>query len=518
MSSDHTLRKAPAPWQNRAIFGLGGLVGGGLLTLGILMGEHLPQAQAEPSPTGARAVAPAPAAPPEDAADVAEGIRSLKQFSRAFTAVADRVRPVVVSIQVERTMEQSQFSAFGIPNEGNPFGSPFDYYHPDRQGGDRRQTVKGGGSGIIVSSDGEILTNNHVVEGADRISVHTADGQEFEAEVRGTDPKSDLAVIKVHAKNLPVAVLGNSEEVDVGEWVVAIGHPYMLEYTVTAGIVSATGRSNFHKVQYEDFIQTDASINPGNSGGPLVNLNGEVIGINTMIDQRGPGLGFAIPSNMARKVKDQLVATGHVVRPWLGVRVQDVDHSMASALGYQGQGGALVTAVEPGSPAARAGIQAEDIITELDGKLIRDSSDLVKSVISKEVDQKVAVGIVREGKTHDYDVTTGQLPDDNQGEQPGKTSPDANVDLGIQVRPLTPQMALELNADVQQGVVVWRIDPAGAAFEAGLRRGDIILEVDRSLVKTEQELSKQLKAKKEGASLLKVMRGGAITYVALERP
>ncbi|MDM7915861.1 MAG: Do family serine endopeptidase, partial [Candidatus Eisenbacteria bacterium] len=344
--------------------------------------------------------------------------------SKAFVHIAKQVLPSVVTITSERTVQVT-----GMPGPGGGFrffGDDFFRFFNTPE----RVPQTGSGSGVIISPDGYVLTNNHVVREADQIRVTLEDGRTFDAEMVGTDPKSDVAVIRIKADDLVPARLGNSDELEVGEWVLAVGNPFQLSSTVTAGIVSAVGRSNIGLADYEDFIQTDAAINPGNSGGALVNLDGEVVGINTAIATRSganEGVGFAIPINMASRIKDSLIHEGKVVRGWLGVNIQNLNESTAEIFGLDRPQGALVSQVVPGSPAADAGLRVRDVITEIDGRPVKDVEDLQLQVVDRAPGTRVKLTVQREGRDRTVEVKLGELeaesvPDSRGGERPDRWS------------------------------------------------------------------------------------------------
>jgi serine protease Do len=408
-----------------------------------------------------------------------------------FSALAEQVGPAVVNIQVEKTAGETgmrpQF-------RGNPFGDErFKEFFGGQQQPERKQG--GLGTGFIIDKTGLIITNNHVVEDADTIKVKLKDEREFDAKVVGRDPQTDLALIKVDAKGeLPVARLGRSAELKVGEWVLAVGSPFGLEQTVTAGIVSAKGRA-IGSGPYDDFIQTDASINPGNSGGPLVNLNGEVVGINTAIIAQGQGIGFAIPIDMATKIVAQLKDNGEVTRGWLGVNIQDLKGELADYYGAKGGEGVLVTEVVPGNPAEKAGIQAKDIITAVDGEKVRTSRELTAKAATLPVGETTKITVVRDGKERTVDVKVAKRP--VTVADAGKPPVEKEGEYGLQVTDLTPEMARRLKTNREAGVVVVGVRPDSKAAKAGLQQGDLILEVDRQNVSSTGEL-KQLLARHKG--------------------
>ena len=352
---------------------------------------------------------------------------------------------------------------------GNPFGDERfkEFFGGQEPPEERRQA--GLGTGFIIDKTGLIITNNHVVEDADTIKVKLKDEREFDAKVVGRDPQTDLALIKIDAKGeLPVASLGRSAELKVGEWVLAVGSPFGLEQTVTAGIVSAKGRA-IGSGPYDDFIQTDASINPGNSGGPLVNLNGEVVGINTAIIAQGQGIGFAIPIDMATKIVAQLKDNGEVTRGWLGVNIQDLKGELADYYGAKGGEGVLVTEVVPGNPAEKAGIKAKDIITAVDGEKVRTSRELTAKAATLPVGETTKITVVRDGKERTVDVKVAKRP--VTVADAGKPPVEKEGEYGLQVTDLTPEMARRLKTNREAGVVVVGVRPDSKAAKAGAAAG-----------------------------------------------
>jgi serine protease Do len=392
-----------------------------------------------------------------------------------------------------------------------PFGDPFGPEGPTP----RERLVPSLGSGFVISKDGYIVTNNHVIEEVDSITVKFNDGTELPAEVIGRDPKTDIALIRVKPEgDLFALPLGDSERVRPGEWVVAIGNPFGLEHTVTAGIVSAKHRDIDHGA-YDDYIQTDAAINPGNSGGPLLNLAGEVIGINTAINPRANTIGFAVPIEMAKQILPQLKAEGHVTRGWLGVVIQQITPEIAEELGIEGQKGALVSKVVPEGPADEAGIQQRDVIVEFDGKPIEDFDDLPRVVARTPIDKKVKVVVIRDGKRKTLNPAIGALEEPEET-QLAAASPSGAKAFGMTVQDLTPEIADQLGVEGTEGVVVSSVDPAGPAREAGIRRGDVIVEVDQREVKDSKSLHDQL-SKADDRVLLLIRRGDSQLYVPLAR-
>jgi len=428
-----------------------------------------------------------------------------------FSTLAEQVGPAVVNIQVEKAtkggtgLRQFQGQPFGM----NPFGDERfkDFFGKQLPPQERRQG--GIGTGFIIDKNGHIITNNHVVEDADKIKVKLKDEREFEARIIGRDPQTDLALIKIEAKggDLPVASLGRSADLKVGQWVVAVGSPFGLEQTVTAGIVSAKGRV-IGSGPYDNFIQTDASINPGNSGGPLLNLNGEVVGINTAIIAHGQGIGFAIPIDMAAQIVGQLKENGEVTRGWLGVNIQDLKGDLAEYYGSKHSEGVLVTDVVPGNPADKAGIKAKDIITAVNGEKVQNSRELTAKAATLPVGETTKITVVRDGKEKTFDVKVAKRP--LTLADAGKPPVEKEGQYGLQVTDLTPEIAKNLNVNRETGVVVVGVRPDSKAYKAGVQQGDLILEVNRRNVSSTGEL-KQLLAKYkdgDGVSLL-VQRGNA---------
>jgi serine protease Do len=414
-----------------------------------------------------------------------------------FSDLADQVRAGVVNIQVSKTISNAEFPNF----RGNPFGdrNPFgDFFGPF--GGNRPERKQQGvGSGFIISKEGTILTNNHVVENADQIKVKLAGGKELNGRIVGRDPKTDLALVKIDgASDLQPLKLGDSDALKVGNWVVAVGSPFGLEQTVTAGIVSAKGRV-IGSGPYDNFIQTDASINPGNSGGPLINMSGEVVGINTAIIASGQGIGFAIPINMAKEIASQLQKKGHVTRGLLGVSIQDVTPALAKSFGLKETKGALVAKVIPGGPAEKAGLEQGDVIVKFDGQTVAESKDLPRIVASTPVGKTVTVSVIRDGKEVERQVKIGEMEE----ESAGVTAQDAShKSLGVSVQNLTPQIARELGLKKSNGVVVTGVEPGSAAAEAMIQTGDVILEVNRKPIANVNDFVQKIEKAKNNESLL----------------
>jgi len=434
-----------------------------------------------------------------------------------FASLAERLSPAVVNISTSATVQESPGPGFP-----GPFGQlPPEFFEPFERYFRRPQKQRSLGSGFFINQDGYILTNNHVVEKADQITVRLADEREFKARLIGRDPKTDIAVIKIdNATDLSVVTLGDSDQLRVGDWVMAIGNPFGLEHTVTAGIVSAKGRY-LGTGSYDQFIQTDAAINPGNSGGPLINLRGEVVGINTAIFSRSGGnigIGFAIPINLAKELLPELEAKGKVTRGWLGVLIQKVTPEIAESMNLPKAEGALVANVSENSPAAQAGVKVGDVIVEFDGHTIKDSTELPMLVARTPVGKEVKVKVLRGGSPVTLTIKVGELKDEEE-EEGQQQSGSSEEGLGITVQPMTPEIAesLGLSRDLK-GVVVSRVAPGSAAEEAGLRRGDVILEVNREPVKDLASFRKALKATAQKKSvLLLVRRGDNTIFIAIKR-
>ena len=442
----------------------------------------------------------------------------LRALEDAFTAVADRVTPAVVNVS---TVPRRAGGAPGAPGEEAPerfrefFGEEFyERYFRRRP----REDARASGSGVIVDPKGYVLTNNHVIENAQDIIVRLSDARKFTAKLVGRDPKTDLAILKIEAPGpLPVAELGDSDQLRVGQWAIAIGNPFGLDRTVTVGIVSATARNRVGVTQYENFIQTDASINPGNSGGPLLNLDGHVIGINTAIVAAGQGIGFSIPINQAKDVMRQLIAQGRVVRGWLGIVIQDVTDELAGSFGVRERQGVLVADVLKSGPAEAAGLRPGDIVVEFGGAPIKEVPDLQRRVAGIVPGQTVKLTVVRDRKPVPVSVRVGEMPSD----EPVQAAVRGAEDFGLGVEPLSGDAALRLNLPFTRGLVVSEVAPLSAAEKSGLRRGDVILEVDRRPVGDPPGLYRVLAALKPGESVLVYVHrpasGGSNQYLVLER-
>ena len=436
---------------------------------------------------------------------------SKKDFSKAFIQVASNGNPAVVSIVSEKVIEQRYHQFF------SPFGDQFP------QGESRGHSL---GSGVIIDSDeGYIITNNHVIEDAEEIKVIMFDKREMKATIVATDPPSDLAVIKVDPGGLSTVDLGNSDKLSVGEWVVAIGSPFglHLNHTVTAGIVSAVGRSSvISRNNFEDFIQHDAAINPGNSGGALFNLDGELVGINTAIATDGysranAGVGFAIPINMVKRVMEDLISDGKVTRGWLGVQIQDVDEGMAKALRLKERNGAIISQVIKNSPAEDAGVEEQDVIIAVDGVKVADSSNLKNLISSGRPDDKTKLTVIRDGHERNLIVTLGTRPGEKELAGTFRYGEKLFDVLGLRVETLKNVDVKELRADFPNGVKVIDIKKGSPAYDNNIKRGDIITEVSKSIIKNENDYESELDAFSEGDTImLRIIRNGSPLYVAFE--
>jgi len=426
-----------------------------------------------------------------------------------FAALAQEAKPGVVNIRTVKTMK----GAGPVSRDffGNPFGGkdPFhEFFGPfSKRGPSRDFKQRSLGSGFILDKDGYIVTNNHVIENADEIKVKLANGKEYDAELAGRDPNTDLALIKIEgSSDLVPLKMGNSDTLDVGSWVVAIGSPFGLEQTVTAGIISAKGRV-IGAGPYDNFIQTDASINPGNSGGPLLNMNGEVVGINTAIVAQGQGIGFAIPVNLAQGIVAQLKDNGSVTRGWLGVGIQDLTPELAEYYGFKDKKGVLVSQVFKGDPAEKAGIRPNDIIVAVDGKPVTTGRELSATIAGLEVGKRTAITLVRDGREKTLYAELAQRQD--AGEI-AKQELEDNGELGLQVTELSPESARRFgHQDDEKGVLVVGVQPGSKADQAGIQQGDLVKEVNRKPVDSVGKLKSELKNKAGDSVRLLVKRPNA---------
>jgi len=437
---------------------------------------------------------------------------------RSFTNLAKKMKPSVINIRSTKLVKHPGRGLWGPFAPKSPYRDFFGDEFFERFFGEsppKEFPQNSLGSGFIIDEKGYILTNNHVIEKADKIKVRLSDEQEFDAEVVGRDPKTDIALIKIEStKPLQSVTMGDSDKLQVGEWLIAIGNPFGLEHTVTAGIGSAKGRV-IGSGPYDDFIQTDASINPGNSGGPLINMRGEVVGINTAIIAGGHGIGFAIPINMAKQVLPQLKEKGEVTRGWLGVMIQQVTPELAKQFGLDKSEGALVARVIEDSPAERAGIKREDIIIEFDHKKIHKMSELPRIVANTPVGKQVEVKIIRQGREKNLKIEVGELKEEKVAKAGEFTT---EKEFGLTVQGLTPEIARHLGISEKAGVLVSEVKVGSPAHEAGIRRGDIIKEIDRQPIEDLKGYRRQMtKLKGKNEILMLIQREENTFFVVLKR-
>ena len=460
----------------------------------------------------------------------ANSIDTLRQMGRAFAEIAEKASPAVVGIKATKTVTQD----YPTIREW-PFGEPFDPFEDDffdhffrrhfprRRSPQRKYHQLAQGSGFIISPDGYILTASHLVGEAEKVMVKLGESPEVEAKVVGTDPGSDVAVVKIDGNNLPFLELANSDALEVGEWVLAIGNPFGLSHTVTAGIVSAKGRNRLGLTELEDYIQTDAAINPGNSGGPLLSLDGKVVGINTAIVTGhlaypgNIGIGFAIPINMAKSIYDQLVESGKVVRGFLGVGIQDLTPEKAPFFGLkEGTKGVLIPEVTEDSAAEKAGLKQGDIIVEFDGQTVEKANELQKRVAMLKPGTKVEIVVLRDGKRKTLTAKLGERP--KRGLITAVPS-DTLEQLGLAVQNLTDDLAERLGYEGLAGVVVTQVEPGSPADFVGITRGTLIMEVNRKPVKNTKDFNEAVEeAAKEQTVLLRIKQGRATLFVVLTLP
>ncbi|MGB8226358.1 MAG: DegQ family serine endoprotease [Sedimentisphaerales bacterium] len=468
-------------------------------------------------------------------ADPAEkkDIEMLRSTGQVFAEIAEKATPAVVFVSVEQEVTQQMPEIF----YGNPFGDefndeffkrffgqPFPRQFRQQQPRQQKQIRKGQGSGFIITSDGFILTNNHVVEGANKITVKFSDDKELQAKVIGTDPATDIAVIKVDANNLPTVQFGDSDKLKVGEWVIAIGNPFGLSHTVTAGIVSAKGRSNLNlaNVEYQDFIQTDAAINLGNSGGPLLNIDGKVVGINSAILGNGGGymgnignmgIGFAIPINMAKYVYDKIKTEGKVTRGYVGIYAEDVSPEMAEHFGVKDRKGILVDKVVENSPASKGGIEKGDIIVKMDGNTVGEWNNFRNEIAKKAPGTKITLTVIRNGEEKDLEIKLETKESKTASTEAGGKEA---KQLGITVQDLTPELAKQFGyADEKSGVIVSEIASDSPAAEIGITAGTLITEVNRQKVENTQGFWELVKKAKDSV-LLYIRQGEISRYVVVK--
>lgn len=437
-----------------------------------------------------------------------------------FVEVAKAVTPAVVNIATTRVIKSEEGRGPGNPFFEDPFFRRFfgdEFYRQFEAPRQRKEQSLG--SGVIVDG-GYIVTNNHVIAKADEMKVVLSDKREFKGTLVGTDPKTDLAVIKIAASDLPTIPWGDSTTIQVGEYVLAVGNPFGLNQTVTMGIVSAVGRANVGIADYEDFIQTDAAINPGNSGGALVNVKGELVGINTAIFTRSGGymgIGFAVPSQMVKAVIDSLVSKGKVVRGWLGVTIQEVSPELAKQFGLKNARGALVSDILEDSPADKAGIKRGDVVIEVDRKPVENAVQLRNLVAGLAIGSKVSVKVIRDKKEKGFDVTIGEQPKDlTRGGVPSEEDGGSGGLAGLTVHDMSPELAQRFGLPDEEGVVVTRVEAGSLADDAGVQRGDLVLEINRQLVRNTRDFNRiAADIGKDESLLLLVNRQGQTLYITI---
>ena len=446
-------------------------------------------------------------------------------FRKGFSTVAAKARPAVVFIQVEKQVPMGAYPFFNNPYEF--FGEGFF----ERFGGQGRQNRRqpqqmfkqmGQGSGFLISKDGYILTNTHVVGDVDKITVRLADGREFVAKRIGADSKTEVALIKIEGADFPSLAIGDPAKLEIGEWCIAIGNPFGLKETLTVGVVSAKGRNNIGITDYEDFIQTDAAINPGNSGGPLLNIDGEVVGINTAIYSRSGGymgIGFAVPIDMAMQIKEQLATKGKVTRGFIGIAMNpgEVSQQMAESFGRKEAGGVLVADVTADSPAEKAGLKSGDIIVELNGKKVDDNLTFRKTIANMAPGSVIKLGVFREGKQRAINVTVGQFPDEQESRSGAAGDAESITSkIGLDVQDLDADLAGRLGYDGQKGVVITEVQSGSLAEEAGLKSGMLIVEVNRKDVANVRQFEAELRKMKSDNLLLRVKADGRTVFVNIK--
>ena len=463
-------------------------------------------------------IAPTPSVPPA-AAEAGKDV--VHQLNNAFAKVFEIVAPSVVIIEVSKKPDVNDGSSLddlffqGPPDDSNP-----------RFGPRSSQPLQSEGSGFVVRGDGYIFTNYHVVEGADKILVKLKDGRDFPAKVVGTDEKTDIAVIKIEAKDLPVAQLGDSDAVRVGQFAFAIGAPFKLDYTFTYGVVSGKGRSKLIATggyAIADYLQTDASINPGNSGGPLCDIDGNVIGMNTLINGLNRGLGFAIPANMIKEIGTELIAGHKIIRPWLGIRIESLGDDPSIRDLFKGlEKGVIVRTIEADAPANKSQLRPFDVITQVDGAAVATDTQLQHEILKKKVGQSVELTVWRKGQTIKIPVTTGELPGEvsrasNEQPRPGQTKPEDVGKFGLQVQELSKEVADRLHLTVQQGVIVTDVADNSLASQQDIQREDVITEVDGKPISNVQTFREALnKADPKRGVLLYLDRKGTKTFAVLK--
>ena len=455
------------------------------------------------------------------------GLESLRETGKAFRSVAREISPAVVFIQVEKEVEVRSRDPWSNPFEGSPFGEEFFrrfFGEPPRgEAPDRQQRrTTGQGSGFLISADGYIMTNNHVVGDADKITVQFQDGREFEAELVGADPPTDVALIRIDAREeLPYIKLGDSDRLEVGDWVLAFGNPFGLSHTMTAGIVSAKGRSGIGLTDYENFIQTDAAINPGNSGGPLVNLDGEAVGMNTAIFSRSGGymgIGFAIPINMAKNIYLQLAEHGKVTRGRIGVYIQDLTRELAESFEIDQRQGILVSQVMEGSAAEKGGLRQGDVILKLNGDQVDNVASFRNRIALTSPGTTIELEVLREGTLRKHRIVVDAMEAETAARRDvPATEPDMNElpQLGLRLQKLTPELAEQFGYQPDSGVLVAAVEPGSVAARAGIDSGALIEEVNRVDVNDPEQVISLVSESQRDSVLLLVRQGGASRYIAL---
>jgi serine protease Do len=492
--------------SKRLLWVVSGLVMGVLISFGI-------------NQTGTTNALPQPESPQAQPSTASvKDINVARSLSNAYISVAEQVNASVVTVFTETVIKNRRSSFHNSPFR-DFFGDDFfgRFQHPDVP-----QKQNGLGSGVIVDADGVILTNNHVVEGADKIKVRLIDGREFDAKVKGKDPNTDLAVITIEAENLRAVKLGDSDQTKVGEMVLAVGSPLNpnLEHTFTSGIISAKGRSGVGLNKYEDFLQTDAAINQGNSGGALVNLNGELIGINAAIASRTGGfmgIGFAIPVNLASKVMNDLIVDGKVSRGWLGVYIQNINPELAKALNLETTKGVIINKIEEDSPAERAGVKEGDVVQKVNGISVDNATSLSTKIATISPGDKVKLSVLREGKQKTLNVVLGELDNKQNIIADGKAD---YSNLGLTVSDITNDLARKYRLrGIENGVIVTEIEPGSAADETGLAEGDVIIRLNRKKIRNLQEFNDIAAQFTKGDNvLILIRRGNANLYSAFTIP
>ncbi len=462
-------------------------------------------------------VAPQAAAPGKDV---------VHALNNAFAHVFETVAPSVVIIETSKKNDGSEDGPQSFEDLFGPPDNRDDDNNPQPRGFHDREPIQSEGSGFIVRQDGFIYTNFHVIEGADTVSVKLKDGREFPAKVIGTDENTDVAVIKIDAANLPVVQMGDSDAIRVGEFAFAIGAPFKLDYTFTYGVISGKGRSKLISTggySISDYIQTDASINPGNSGGPLCDIDGKVIGMNTLINGLNRGLGFAIPSNLANEIGQQLIAGHKIIRPWLGIRIESLGDDPSIRDLFKGlDKGVVVRTIEADAPAYKSDLRPFDVITQVDGVPVSTDTQLQREILKKKVGQNVELTVWRKGQTLKVPVSTGELPNEiarasNEQRPPAQNPPDNNNKFGLQVQEITKEVAARLHLNIQQGVIVTDVADNSIAAAQGIEREDVITEIDNKPVTNVQTFRDALnKADPRKGVLLYLDRKGSKTFAVLK--